>query len=311
MEDFTLRKTPARRAFKSLLGQANHLLITQLVGLAAVEAGDAHCPPDLATSWNPQDVRRSAERSREFAIRGTLVATCDALDTYLRLLNRKPKVLNDPGLIVSFDDKGRRLLATRMVETSNLTSDLPGSPALALVRFAVAWRNRVVHYLDEDALDGALRAELAGHADEIRTAYQGVIVEEMLDRFERTGHRSVPTFKETTAFVRSAHQSVEVVDEELLRRLDGLNHLHSALELFFKGRDDRIVKTWGKELANRRRRVRQLLLESGYSPAAPDDLVHVTADQVEAIAEWDVARARDLMGAATSGATVTPAETVS
>lgn len=300
MEDFTLRRTPARRVFKDLLGQANHLLITQLVGLAAVEAGTAVCPPDLATSWNPKDPRRSAQRSREFAVRGTLVATCDALDTYLRILNQKPKILSDPDLISSFDATGRRLLATRMKEVSNLTTELPGSPELAMVRFAVAWRNRVVHYLDEDRLDEALREELLSHAESIHASYQGANVCEMLNRFEETRRHSTPTFKETTAFVRASQRSVEAIDTELLRRLDGQRHLLNSLEAFFKDRDDRIVKTWGKGLDNRRRRVRQLLLESGYSPASASDPVHVTATQVEAIAAWSVRDARLLFPTSTS-----------
>jgi hypothetical protein len=78
----SLTVTAARSQFKKLLGQNNHYLITILIGLNGVEAGTALLPDDFATSWNPRDVRRSVQRSREFAIKALLAWASDSLDAY-------------------------------------------------------------------------------------------------------------------------------------------------------------------------------------------------------------------------------------
>src|ERR1700721_2138620 len=80
---YELKRTHARAAFKDLLGQANHFLITLLVGLGAVGDGTAMLDQEFRTSWNPRDVRKSAERSRQFAFDLALVRAVDALDTFL------------------------------------------------------------------------------------------------------------------------------------------------------------------------------------------------------------------------------------
>src|SRR4051812_20576999 len=80
---YELKRTQARAAFKDLLGQANHFLITLLVGLGAVRDGVATLDDEFRTSWSPHDVKRSAERSRQFALDLSLVRAIDALDTYM------------------------------------------------------------------------------------------------------------------------------------------------------------------------------------------------------------------------------------
>src|SRR5437773_6835144 len=67
--ELALRTSPARRTFKQLAGNTNHLLITMLVGLDAVRDGTAQLSEEFATSWNPRDPVRSADRSRELAIK--------------------------------------------------------------------------------------------------------------------------------------------------------------------------------------------------------------------------------------------------
>ena len=79
-----LNISPARRKFKDLLGNANHLLITILVGLSAVERKTiVTAPPELHAAWNPKDVVASARRSRVFVLETTLVRSVDALDAYI------------------------------------------------------------------------------------------------------------------------------------------------------------------------------------------------------------------------------------
>ena len=75
LEVWRLQRTPARRVFKQNLGQANHFLVTLLVGLDAVERG-AEPPAALNARWNPRSRTESVQRSRGSPPRSTLVSTC-------------------------------------------------------------------------------------------------------------------------------------------------------------------------------------------------------------------------------------------
>ena len=55
---FELTRTDARATFKDLLGQANHFLITILVGLNGVRSGATQIDEEFRTSWNARSVRR-------------------------------------------------------------------------------------------------------------------------------------------------------------------------------------------------------------------------------------------------------------
>ena len=84
----------AFRKFKTEMGQANHFLITIMVGLDAVEDG-AKKRESFHTTWNPQNARASASRSRHYAIKSALAWAVDNLDMYLRLCNRIPRLYSD------------------------------------------------------------------------------------------------------------------------------------------------------------------------------------------------------------------------
>ena len=106
---FELNRTQARWAFKDLLGQANHFLITILVGLDGVRSGEVTLHPEFRTSWNPQNVARSAERSRIFVMDLALIRSIDALDTYMMMSARKPTAIGDRALVAAMDGSGRSI----------------------------------------------------------------------------------------------------------------------------------------------------------------------------------------------------------
>jgi hypothetical protein len=69
-----LNESAARRQFKDVLGNANHLIITILVGLFAVEQRlISECPVELRAAWNPKDPTASANRSRVMMLQMSLV----------------------------------------------------------------------------------------------------------------------------------------------------------------------------------------------------------------------------------------------
>ena len=96
---FLMSATRAKKTFKKRFGQANHLLITALVGLDAIETGEVSKKPEsFSTSWNPIEPKRSAERARIFTLKSFLGWAVESLEMYLTELNRKPKELESEEL---------------------------------------------------------------------------------------------------------------------------------------------------------------------------------------------------------------------
>lgn len=75
------------RKFKSEMVQANHFLITIMVGLDVVEDG-AVKREDFHAVWNPQNTISSVKRNKQYALKSALSWAVDNLDMYLRLANR-------------------------------------------------------------------------------------------------------------------------------------------------------------------------------------------------------------------------------
>jgi len=90
---FALETSPARRAFKRSLGQANHFLITILVGLDAIEDGTAKQRQGMPASWNPQNPAQSAARSRGFAARAAFALLFDCIDAYTWEILTEPTIV--------------------------------------------------------------------------------------------------------------------------------------------------------------------------------------------------------------------------
>src|SRR4051812_34804217 len=105
-----LAKSNARRKFKSLLGHANQLIITAMVGLDAIERGIVtQIPADLNAAWSPKDAIASAKRSRRLILDMALVRAVDALDVYVRSSNRKPYLFQSTDLRASLHGKGHSI----------------------------------------------------------------------------------------------------------------------------------------------------------------------------------------------------------
>jgi len=106
-----LNESTAKRRFKDLLGQANHLLITILVGLSAVERRlITEAPPDLHTIWNPRDPIASAARSRMMLLDMTLVRATDAIDAYISWSRRAPAIIQSVDLQREIDSAQQSVL---------------------------------------------------------------------------------------------------------------------------------------------------------------------------------------------------------
>lgn len=82
MKTYKMQKYGAFGKFKKDIGSNNHFLITTLVGLDKIDQSDVG--KEKPAPWNPQDVKASVERSREFVIKAGLAWAITCLDVFLK-----------------------------------------------------------------------------------------------------------------------------------------------------------------------------------------------------------------------------------
>ncbi len=251
-----------RRKFKAGLGHANHFLITIMVGLDAVEDGIAELRDGFPTSWNPQDRKRSAERSRGFAARGAIALLIDSIDAYTNDVLRPPQLIHDDMRDVLLADN-----ATDRFENLSRFLDLRGSADWALLNLGRAWRHRLLHSRSTAKLGGSVRGILRRDADTILTTFSGLNVEVLLKHFDSGAE---PSFKETTSLIRAGQRFIEAADTELLSRLDLQRYAEEAVDSYVldedvANRERRVDNIWGKDPQRRRSSVLRVLESFGVS----------------------------------------------
>jgi len=299
---YEIKRTEARAIFKQLLGQANHFLITLLIGLQAVRDGKATPDEEFRTSWNPHSAKDSADRSRMFALDLALVRAIDALDAYMMRSNRKPFAISAPDFRSAMDGTGQSVSKRLTVFEVHAG---PLSPEHAsLLRLGIAWRNRRVHSLSDKDITAEERVCLQSKHAELHRDYAGLSINDMLKKFDAS---EPPHFKEAAAIIRAAQNAVEVFDGSLLKNIDLERYLRELLaERLEKGsrskdmnRKHGVRQNWG-HLTSKEKKVLRILsmigvhrAEISRSPAreivaarvVPDVLVEriVNMDQAEAL----------------------------
>ncbi len=267
-----LERSPPRKAFKSLLGNANHLIITALVGLDGVERGVVReVPPDLRTVWSPYDAVASAKRSRRLILDMALIRAIDAIDVYLRKAIRKPALIQLENFRRDLDAAGLSIF--RKLETvEKHCRPVDGIP-LSIVFLMVAWRNRGAHSEeDRDAPERHL-ARLRSSAERLAARFSGLDAEMLLSGYEAM--RPV-TFKEVASLINAAHHLVAELDSLLLKSLDLDRYLRDVVwtalidsrkpdEPIAQARKRRAVSVWGKDPSDRGDAVMHLLCQWGFS----------------------------------------------
>ena len=105
MAELFLNISKSRRKFKSLMGQANHFLITALIGLDYIDNNEVKCPSSFSTSWNPKDKKSSVDRTRQYILNSSLAWAIDCLDSYFSGCNQSPKLIDNDNFIRELDVK--------------------------------------------------------------------------------------------------------------------------------------------------------------------------------------------------------------
>lgn len=257
---FELKRTHARKVFKGLLGQANHFLITILVGLNGVRNGTARLDEEFRTSWNPRDVKRSAERSRSFVLDLALIRAIDALDLYMMLSRRKPCALTSHEFMQCMDRTGQKISKRLDV----FTKFLPplAQEQFAFLKLAIDWRNRLVHSLAGENLENSYEEVFLSRAESLRTEHSGLDVNELLTRYKA---RESPSFKDAASVIRLSHNAVSHFDAHLLSGLDIERYVREAIRIELTdssntdaGLKRACTKIWGNPDKRRAKAIRAL-----------------------------------------------------
>ncbi|MDR6871154.1 hypothetical protein J2Y55_002162 [Bosea sp. BE125] len=277
-----LARSRPRSAFKNLLGNANHLIITALVGLDAVERGVVQeVPEDLRTAWSPKDIVSSAKRSRRLILDMALIRAIDAVDVYLREAVRKPALIQSADFRRDLDAARLSIFGKLQAVERNCTN-LDSLP-LAIIFLMVAWRNRSAHSeADRDAPQHHLDV-LRSRAKELADRFRGLDAEMLLGGYDAV---RPTTFKEVASLINAAHHLVAEIDTRLLASLDverflkdvvwaSLGDSQKPKELIEQTRKRRAVSVWGKDPSDRGSAVSRLLNQQGFSTVAAKKLAGV------------------------------------
>lgn len=224
-----MKLTKAHREFKKRFGQANHFLITTLVGLDAIETGAVTGKPSsFSTSWNPKDQVRSAQRSRIFALQSFLGWAVESLEMYLTELNRKPKEL-DSEIFTSLYSKAGQHIYKKAIYIGD---EIEIPPVLvALMEVLITWRNYTFHY----DIDNQIRPEslqvLQDEKLNIMNDYCGLDIDKLKETWENGRDFS---FKETASLINATHKYVQEIDSYALKNLDIIRYVTESLDSHFQ-----------------------------------------------------------------------------
>lgn len=250
----------AFRKFKTEMGQANHFLITIMIGLDAVEDG-AEKRESFKTTWNPQNRTNSVVRSKVYAIKSALAWTVDNLDMYLRLCNREPRLYNDDESAEIADTGHSIYKKFRCVINNHKELQLDKT---AYVDLLICWRNNTVHFDAENQLmHDSLNYFRNIPTDDVVANKYHLNVNKMLERFNSG---DCPTFKEAATLISMTIHFVEELDGILLRDIDQYRFLETSLFKLLKSEKDTSVFSFRNTTPEKRKKkLKQFLVTAGIS----------------------------------------------
>jgi hypothetical protein len=245
-----MKQTLPRAIFKEHLGQANHYLITGLVGLYFLDGSSTQtAPEELRTSWNPRDKHASISRTRIFMLNSVLGWAVDSLDMYVSLLNRKPNYLQSNTLSSNMDYAGRSVLR-KVIAIGDYYKIHPA--ILSLVDVLITWRNNIFHDLADNSIRNESLNALKQYENYIEENFCGLNANLLPDKVKCDDNL---TFKETTSLIHAAQKYVEYVDTAIIDNFDLSAFCKEAIsiELNNKENSNFAVKYYGVSYERRKK----------------------------------------------------------
>lgn len=251
-----MKITKAKRDFKKRFGQANHFLITTLIGLNAVESGLVSDKPDsFSTTWNPRDQIRSAQRSRGFVLKSFLGWAVESLEMYLTELNRKPKELESAKFTELYSSAGRSIYLKVIYIGDEVNID----PVLvALMEVLITWRNYTFHYdIDNEIRDVSLKI-LKDEEARIAVEFCGLQIDQLKEAWEQGRDFS---FKEASSLINATHKYVDALDTYAVRCIDIDRYISETITVHFNGSHKALMKYKALQGDKKERYLKSLVLD--------------------------------------------------
>jgi len=224
-----MKSTYARKFFKKNFGQANHFLITCLVGLDVIENGTVAKSNNFSTTWNPKSPINSARRSRDFVLEAFLSRLVDGLDVYLSILHKNDFYLSNINPNSVFDPNEKSIYK-KIDGTSNYF--LINDYLCSLVKLSIIWRNLSTHYFTSNSnkLDYVDIVTLKKNKEDISKNFCRLDIEDILRKYETTS----PTFKEVASLINAIHKYVEKVDDLIISKINKNDYFLKTINTCFK-----------------------------------------------------------------------------
>lgn len=262
-----INHSTALKRFKAEIGQANHMLITIMVGLDGIIPYHVEAQNEFHTSWNPKSKKASVERSKVFAKKATMAWLVDCLDIYLRLINQSPILIGNEELKQSIDsvDNSRSIYKRINLICQHYKIQ---STDFALVDLLICWRNRLTHFQAENDISLSNRHILELNLEKIKENHCGLSIDETLTSFDNCGF---PTFKEITSFVRASINLASELDKCLLHDIDLVTYSDRIIVNYLINKKElRLNNIFSKDSKTAERILRQILFQNGFTPQNPN-----------------------------------------
>src|SRR5581483_1895584 len=241
--------SPALIAFRRTAGDANRHLNTLLVALETLKANTPVRPNGLAVPWSKPEVKKEWDDSRDYVLKGCMVALVDGLDQYMRVVSRIPG-LSAPELDDVLNGRkkaGEQRRPTVAERFEALSSHYPTTVPpeyIAALHLLVTWRNRFVHHDYRFRLPPSIHKGLTASAARFAKDFQGTDIANALKRF---GSREPPTLGDLAFLTAIAQRAVRLMDEHLLHIQNGADYAMSLMRYLISASEEPeavVENTW-------------------------------------------------------------------
>lgn len=262
-----INRSIALKCFKNEIGQANHMLITIMVGLDGIVPYQVEAQEKFHTSWNPKSKKKSVERSKVFAKKATMAWLVDCIDMYLRLINQSPLLIESKQLKQSIDSKENSRSVYKRINIICSYYNIQ-SIDYALVDLLICWRNRLTHFQAENDIMTNNRKILQNNVENIKEKHCGLDANQTLESFDNC---AFPTFKEITSFVRASINLISEFDKCLLNDINLVTYADRIIVKYLNDKKEyRLNNIFSKDSQTAEKSLRQILFQNGFIAQNPN-----------------------------------------
>jgi hypothetical protein len=197
------------------IGQANHFIITILIGLDEIIMHNSKKSDGFRTTWNPQDKKASVVRSRDYALKSSVALAIDSLEYYLEEYNiffSTITKLKDP----LFNDYNYNIESKIECFYRTLNDKVESDffkIYVAMIQMFISWKNGIIQCSAKNSLDLKYEKTLINNQEKINKSFCGLDIFRTIESFKSNNS---PTMKEVTAFIRSIHGFAQILDAFIL-----------------------------------------------------------------------------------------------